>query len=428
MKERIKSFIHLLKSRSSFKFYLDLALLLVVFATFFSIPFFSFNQRFYKVTWILTGLMAMMMTISIIFIYGLKVDIISVSFILFAVSSLISSAFSQFKAFKITTPILSILAFLIYSYCKSNPSSKKKMLLSIYLADILFSLSFLAIYRRELIGLDFSRLGSYFGDINDVSLFMSFGFSASFYYAFFSKKSLFKVLNCLPCLVFLVCGIATGSKIFIFSLGVSVILVISLFFGKKRWWISLIIVVSLVALFFIVLQLPMFSTIKQRLITFIQTTTGIKIKSNQSVSQDLSTVYRIDMFSAGLEMFFRKPIFGWGIWGFATYGGLNNGWSHNHFSETLCNFGIVGTIFFHVGFFKSIVSFAKTRSRDSYFAFIIIAFFIVAMFSVALNSEKLYSYLAPIAFCELCEKEKSLNFDLFKKRIHHENSGSNQLA
>ena len=422
MLKNIRSSLVSMKSRFNLQFFLDLITLLLVFATFFSIPFFSFNSRLYIITWILTGLMVVSMSISLIFISRIKIDIISFSFILFAISSLISSALSQFTAFKITAPVLSFLSFVIYSYCKSNSHQKKKIYIAIYLGDVLFALAFAIMYRKEIIGLDFSRLGSYFGDINDVSLFMGVGFLFSFYYIFFSKKIILKIINVFFCILFLICGITTGSKIFIFSLVAIYISVIFLFFGKKKWWLSSIIVVCSFVLAFFALQLPALQTVRRRLLLFFNTVIGYQ--TTEYIGYDLSTISRLDMFLDGIEMFMRKPLFGWGIWGFATYGGMNNGWSHNHFSETLCNFGIIGTVLFHIGFFKSFIHYFKSKRKDNHLPFLIIVFFVVLMFSVALNSEKIYSYLAPVAFCSLCEQEKSRTFFLFAKGGTRENKNS----
>lgn len=402
---------------------LDVCILIAIFASFFSIPLFSFQSKLYYLTWGFTALAVVLMLISMIFFSGIKIDVISISFVLFAISSVISSALTQFKAFKITAPILSILAFLIYSYCKSNTAQTKKMFIAIYLGNIAFALVFLFTYRKEILTLNFSRLGSLFGDINDVSLLMGLGFLFAFYYAFFSKKIVFKILNCLSSILFLLCGITTGSKIFIFSLVVTYIFVIVLFFGKKRWWLSLIIIIGTISIFIVALQLPIMNTVRKRLLEFFQT--FFDFQTNENIGTDFSTISRYDMFIDGIEMFLRKPFFGWGIWGFATYGGLNNGWSHNHFSETLCNFGIIGTLFFHVGFIKSIVNIFKGKNnRDKYIDLLIVVFFIVSMFSVALNSEKIYSYLAPIAFCNLCQKEKYYHFNLLSERFVYANKNS----
>ena len=405
-----------MKSKFKLNTIINIIIFLLTSASFFSIPALSFRTKYYIITWVLIIFLIISMILYIFLSRRLVFDIVSASFLLFAFSSIISSALSGFRAFKITAPALSLLSLIVYTYCKSSPNNANKFLYGVFLGDVCFLLLFIFHYRTELIKLNFSRLGDYFGDINDISLFMSVGLVFCFFFIFFHKKIIVKIIGAFTGFLFFVCGLTSGSKIFVFSFIFVTIFAVFLFFGKKKWWLSIIILAVLFGLFILLLQLPSLSTIRKRIVDFTFTMTGNS--SDKTATVDLSTVDRMNMFVAGMEMFFRKPFFGWGIWGFATFGGVNNGWSHNNFSESLCNFGIIGTILFHFPFFISIKNFVKRKQKAYILPFLLIVFFVVSMFSVALNSEKVYALIAPASFAILCSREKEI-LSSFTKKINN---------
>ena len=188
-------------------------------------------------------------------------------------------------------------------------------------------------------------------------------------------------------------------------------------FGKKKWWFALLIIVGLVALGLMLISfVPVFSVIKERTLDFISTLFGTNI--NGADNGELSTIRRLEMFIIGFELFLKKPLFGWGIWGFASHSALDVGWSHNNFSESLCNFGLVGTILFHFGFIFSFYKILKTKkyqSKDYFLPIFILIFFLIAMFSVALNSQKIYSFLIPVVFVFFSFEEKSFYISPLRK-------------
>ncbi len=165
--------------------------------------------------------------------------------------------------------------------------------------------------------------------------------------------------------------------------------------------------------------MPFLSTIKERFNSFISTLLGKSVSDGKT--NELSTINRLDMFMCGMQMWLRKPIFGWGIWGFATFSGRAGGWSHNNISESFCNFGLIGTIFFHFGFFTSFRGFTKSwQKKDKYLSFILLLFFVVSMISVALNSQKLYAMLIGVVFCDLSDAREIISFapsNLIKRLI-----------
>ena len=409
-------------TQSRFSRILDLSILLTFSFTFFSIPAFSFSNTGMYVTWILTILLIAEIVVSLIFTRKIIVDFVFLSFILFCISALISSALSGFRGFRLTPIFLTGLAALLYLYCRSSKQflNLKSFIVGAYFASIIFLAVFFYQYREELFSLSFSRLGDKFGDDNDIALFLCFGFVISFYFLTSIKKTniIIPILSLITLLVFTFCGLATGSKIFIISSSVCAIYFLFARFWGKKWWIALLLIVGFIIIAVLVLELPFFAFIKSRLAGFFSTLIGKSVSGGDV--DELSTINRLNMFVCGMELWLRKPLFGWGIWGFATFSGRAGGWSHNNISESLCNFGLIGSILFHFGFFKAFYSYLKLKKGETkknvMLAFGLIVFYLCSMVSVAFNSQKIYAYMIGVLVASIEDSKPIFELSLRNKK------------
>ncbi len=390
---------------------------------FFSIPSFSFIGAGKYVTWVVTIFLLTTIAVSLALFYPIKIDILSISLLFFVVSAFLSSAITAFKSFKITPYYLAVLIFLLYTYFRSvkKTINLKSFIFAAYIGTVLFLFFYIVKYRNEILSLSFERLGKLFGDENDIALFLSFGAACSLYYFSEVNKTniVFPFISMLLFLLFAFCGFTTGSKIFILVLFLSFIFIPFKICGKKKWWIALLIIIIGLLLFYAVIHLPFMYTIKQRFYGFISTLLGISVESGST--REMSTVNRLDMFLCGIEMWLKRPMFGWGSWGFATYSGATGGWSHNNFSESLCNFGLVGTVLFNFGFIISFISYfsmCSVEKKKYSIMFFLLLFYIVAMFGVALNSQKLYAYVIGVVFAGLTELKTLMCIDLKTMRLN----------
>lgn len=387
--------------KSKLNIALDIITWILFAAVFCSIPTCSFTSNLTIITWILTIGLLICLFLNCLFFYGFSFDIISVGLILFCLLILISTILNGWKRFVLTPIVLSIVTIAIYTYVKQNKNTSLFMLWAAFIGNFIFLITYIFVYRNELFSLNFDRLGSYFGDENDIALFMSLGSITSLYFALFKGGKFLKILFGLLCVIFLFCGASTGSKIFILLFVVALFALSFMFFGKKKWWLALIVSIGITVLgLVLIFTIPALSSIKSRLISFVNELFNLRLPGGSST--DLSTQGRFFMFVDGLDMFCRKPMLGWGINGFAVFGGWNNGWSHNNISESLCNFGLLGTVLFHLGFVYAIIGYRKTMVKEKNLYLLITIFFITAMISVALNSEKIYAFLIPVAFANLC--------------------------
>ena len=73
---------------------------------------------------------------------------------------------------------------------------------------------------------------------------------------------------------------------------------------------------------------------------------------------EASAGIRFDMIDYAIEMFKEKPVFGWGIEGFAN-NSVYGVYSHNNFTETLVNFGIVGFVLLY--FYKVMILYRQIK-------------------------------------------------------------------
>ncbi len=367
---------------------LELYILCLLGMTFLSIPLFSLVGKLYFVTWILTILLISVIALSFILHKTIKITVISFSLILFCVSALFSSILTGFKSF-LSTPLLNTLVIIIlYTYFSSvEPKERKKSFSVLYLSLIIFAVIYCIKYRPEILSLNVSRLGSEFGDENDISILLAFGFAFSFFYLFKYKKWYTLVLNSLFSLLFIGLSFTCGSKIAILIVLITSFIIFAKFFGKKRWYLTVLLMVGVIGGLVIVLQLPVFSTLKDRFLNMLYTFVG---KQYKNLNPDSSTAGRLEMIINGFSLFLRRPLFGFGLNGYHVFSTHHSGWSHNHWSDTLCNYGIVGTFLYHLPF----VLFLKRSTNKRNFSYIGIIFFLVSTLTIALFKEKMFSFSA----------------------------------
>lgn len=412
----------LLKLRYS-KLKMPLFIIVMVFfgLSFLSIPLFSFIPKFYALTWVFTvGYLGSALLYTFIFT-KFKIDTIVMSFVAFCLSALISSLFSGFKGFVATPLTLTIVSTISYITFAGEKKFYKYLYYVLLGTTTIFAIVFIFYYRSYFFSLSFTRLGDDFGDINDICIFFGLGFFLSFYGLFFRKKIYDKIICLFTILIATLCGMSTGSKIFIFIVITTLIGVICMFFGKKRWWASLILIAGFIGLSILLINLPIFSTMKNRILVMFSTLTGESIEGTSS--NDMSTIGRVQMFEDGMQLFLRRPLFGFGINAFFTYSSYGGAWSHNHFSETFCSFGLIGTVFFHYGFYESFRQIIKKPDREKALYILLLVFFMTMMLSVALNSQKIYAYLVGIAFAGIVETKQI--FGLCIEETKNENSRDN---
>ena len=274
--------------------------------------------------------------------------------------------------------LLSIVTLYSLTICIMEFGFNKKCLnffvFSMCVSAILFSLFFAITYKTEILTLSFSeRLGSDYGNVNQIATIFDIGFLFLIYTAISKKRIYFFLL--LPALVCLFFTILTGSRWGLVSLVFGFAVLFYLLVGRRYKLEFLIAAVFAVLLVIILLQLPAFSFYKKHFSTVFDFFTKPNKKGSSSM--------RMSMIIDGFRMWFRNLIFGFGAEGFnanSSYGV----YSHSTYVELLTNFGLIGFLLFAYPIY-ALLNDTLVLKRQSKFLFmsgIVIFFIFYSLFSM----------------------------------------------
>jgi len=377
-----------------------------------SIPLCSFRTNLFVITWVIT-IPLLLAAIIYTLAHPIKIGIVSLALMAFPLCALLSSALNGFQGFVFTPILMALVTFVLFGLNKASGSLAKILVFAAFAAALLFGFVYFFSFWREILSLNFTRLGSMFGDINDIAICLSVGLVLSFGYFVKRKRFIIKIGAALCFFFFALLGASTGSKIFYFIALVTVVLGIFLHFGKRRLWLSFGLVFGVIVVGIVVLSLPFLATVRERLWLFLVTL----FNPSSSSTTDYGTVFRVDMINSALNLWLRKPLFGFGVFGYSVKSGLNMGWSHNHFSEILCNYGLVGFVAFHIPFVFALKGKRRLSEETSFLCVLLVVLFIVCMLSVSLDTEKVFAYMVGVPYGCLCSDAKPKNsLEVLKSR------------
>lgn len=384
--------------KSKYYFY---AICVLFGSCFFFVPFFQINRPI--IVWFAIVILLSLVLIYCFFYNLFKIDIILICFLLYAIIGIITTICNRLPIIW-TMPLLQFLLATLYLFFRHDKNSFKAIPISALIGLSLFVFVLIIKEHSGIINYfshkNYYRLGSSVGDENEIGMFLAFGACLSIYYSFFSPKLLFKISSSFSALIFAFASILTGSKEAVFSITIILVLIIFMFFGRKRWFISAIVVVVLVSAFIIMLSLPIFSSFSERFFSMISFMAG--------VSNDSSTSQRLVMFINGLELFSRRPIFGFGIRAYYYYSCVGGGgWSHNTISEVLCSYGIVGFFLFLVPFVFSIAPpFLKRRIDSIKLPLLIVVFLVLWFATMSIDTLKIFPFVFSFACASISKLKK----------------------
>lgn len=187
------------------------------------------------------------------------------------------------------------------------------------------------------------RLGGNMG-INSNNIAWLFGLLALFTIYFFIEEKNWMML--LLYFFQLIIIFFTGSKN-----GILMAIIPIIYYGikslkKLNLMACVLIIVLLVILWNMIQNIPLLYTLIGSRIDQFLFAIGINQMSSNSVIDVSSTLKRMDMIKSAKQMFWEKPIFGWGIGAFAKYSGYGY-YCHNNYMELLVSGGIVGFIIYY---------------------------------------------------------------------------------
>lgn len=291
------------------------------------------SSNLYILSWIIFIVFTLVLLILLILNRGILIDnSFLISFLIIFIM-LLSFVFNGARAFNFTNVFLLILFNIFYQYFVYK-KSLSKIINIFFLAIITFALVFFIMHVKEIFKGDFERIGGQFANVNTVGFYFTIGALISLYLGLFQKKYLMLFLF----FVFVYLGFATGSKKVFMSVFTLSLLAITLFFGKKRFPITILISFLFVVSLFVFISIPQFSYFKDRLIDFIN---GLFKEGGT----DGSTINRLEMYKDGFKLFLYKPFLGWGFHGVVRES-IFQSYSHNNFTEILANFGLFAFLLF----------------------------------------------------------------------------------
>ena len=183
-------------------------------------------------------------------------------------------------------------------------------------------------------------------NINPNTITWTFGVLAllTIYFAINDKKLFYYVLYIFEIIIIFFTGSKNGLllaviPIIIYGIGA---------LRKANLKVLLVIVVCIIALWIILHQSPVLYTLLGRRIDSMLYTIGITNNTSMSAAGiDMgSTEKRIEMIQVAEEMFWEKPLFGWGIGAFAKYAGFGY-YCHNNYMEILVSGGIIAFLIYY---------------------------------------------------------------------------------
>ena len=294
----------------------------------------------------------------------------------------------------LTLLLLSISFFV--AYYSFQIIEHKFTIFSIVVCGIfVFSIYFIIHYRTEIINFasyesEGFRLGDFFDNQNDVALYCLVGFFLSIFLLLFSK-GLIKLFFAIPSLSIALVGLTTGSRTFILA-SVLIVLILLYFKMKQHKFIYVICLLGIIGLFFVLINLPFMSTMKERLLKMIQT---FFASSNIIDTSSLSRSIWIDY---GVFLGSKHLLLGLGFGGFSIYSGVGT-FTHSNAIELLCDFGLFGVLLFYSPYF--LLPCLQIKNKNNYLKMSLpffIMFFAISFSMVFFYNKMYYIVLALLSF------------------------------
>lgn len=304
-----------------------------------------------------------------------------------------------FSSFPKTPVLITIFSLFAFIWLQSNKRHISLYLFAFLLASWCFLFAFSFFEIDSIIRPNFSkRIGSFFGNQNDVARHLVFSLLINLYYAFSFKKKILKVFLYLIVLFCSYLVLLTGSISNL--LLVAVLLFVYAFLVSNHKSKSVYITVFLIMTFLLLLSLfifPVFSPIKNRIMSIVMSLFGVG-----NSNYDSSTIGRLNAAIYGFKLFLSSPLFGSG------YNGVVNNYkimAHNNLAEIAADYGLFALIFEETLILFPL--FAKTRISTKHIVLVktaIVYLAFVQLFLVVFNS-KIEAIVLPLIYIVLDRNE-----------------------
>lgn len=237
------------------------------------------------------------------------------------------------------------------------------------------------------------RLDNAFSNVNTIGMLAALSTVITAYKILFYKFKWYHFLVLANIFMIAACGSRKSLVLFVLGMGA----VVFLRYSAKNWVVSavryILVGVVLLLLFKLLLTLPMFAGVNQRMETLFNMYSG-------HGNVDNSAILRNMMVHAGWQQFLQTPFMGTGIGSSGELLLPIAGWRtyfHNNYIELLATGGIVGTFLYYLMFLIPALKLWKQRTlgdKNTYLCLIMIGLLLIMDWgAVSYYSKNTYFYI-----------------------------------
>lgn len=333
--------------------------------------------------------------------------------ILFVAFSFVGTVFFSKNFRGWLTLVLLAISFFVAFFSFSIVDDLNTSLLIFSLAIFAFVIYFFIYYRDTLLKFEnFKsgnfRVGDVFDNLNAVSRYMNLLIVSSLYLILY-KKNNFMFLFIIPILMAIYIGIATGSKAFLIVAIFSILIMFVIRF-RKHYIILPISIGAIIAVFFILINMPFAATLKFRFEEMI----GLITNGTVEKSTESRTIYQEFSLYLGFQNFF----IGTGYYGFGVFSGIGT-YAHANYAEMFCDYGIIGFLLFYYSLFYPLLSMVIKKQKNVGIVLCVSSVYLLLSFLAVFYIDKSFYIFLALIYCvshysekRIIEKKQKMFYEL----------------
>lgn len=345
------AFEQLCFNKSKFRILTEFGIFILFFLMFFITMTFNYIQPWNYINIVIYIVLSIAIIVWALLYKRIVIDYFFVLLVIFNFLITVSSLINGIIYFDMTVFSLTITCFIFYQFVRYK--EHRNIILHLFaVAGIFFILIFIAKYYQDLLNFDGSRIGSDFGDLNIVGYIFLYIFCCYMYLGLIKRRWWYL----LPAVASIVLIFVTGSRSALIIGAIVLATTIFLFFGRKKIYYSLLILSTLIGLIVIILSLPIFESLRDRLLNSVEVlfSMGI-INSNEP---------RMFLFLEGIEFSLKRPIFGYGGTLLFQEYSFSGHFAHNNIMELWFNYGFFEMLLFQAIIFIPLFKIFKKRDYE----------------------------------------------------------------
>lgn len=309
---------------------------------------------------------------------------------LIIVCMLASFIANGFNGFPRTPLLMGLLSIFSYIWFSNNKHYIKIYLFGFLVASWLFLLFFTGVEFKAIINPNLSnRIGTYFGNQNDVARHIMFVFLINCYFIYAFKRKAFMVLAIVISLLSSYYLILTGSISNILLLFIIMICFLIVISPKRiKAFIIFGFGVLLILAFVLLFTVSALSPIKNRILSIISSLFGVG-----DYRIDSSTIGRFSAAIYGFRLFAESPLFGNG------YNSVVNNYkimAHNNIAEMGADYGIIALFAEEALILFPFLQLKKSAKKAKAFIILFSSYLFLIQFFLVIFNSKIESLLIPL--------------------------------